>query len=94
MTFDGPLDTAVDLEIGQEVRAIVREALTNVGPARPRRQGQRLDCPWPTDWCAVTVTDNGRGVAATSRDLRPDGGSEGGMGLVNARRRAESWAAL
>ncbi len=88
VTFDGPVDTAVDPEIAQELRAIVREALTNV--ARHARASEASVSISVADrWCAVTITDNGVGVDGDAPGRREPTSTDGGMGLVNARRRAE-----
>ena len=89
VTFDGPVDTAVDMEIGQEVRAIVREALTNVARhAHATEAGVSIGVA--DGWCTLTVSDNGRGVSSRGSDTSETAGADGGgLGLPNARRRAE-----
>ncbi len=88
VTFDGPVDTAVDHEIAQELRAIVREALTNVA-RHARASAASVSIGVADRWCAVTITDNGVGVDGAEPGRREPRSGGGGMGLVNARRRAE-----
>jgi signal transduction histidine kinase len=87
VTFEGPVDTAVDTEVAEELRAIVREALTNV--ARHARASEAAVSVGVSDgWCSVTVTDDGVGPDRAKKQ-RPRTSGDGGMGLANARRRAE-----
>jgi signal transduction histidine kinase len=86
ITFEGPVDTAVDGDIAVELGAIVREALTNVARhARATRAAVSLTVA--DGWCTLTVTDDGIGPAAAEAGAATPG--EGGLGLVNAGRRAE-----
>jgi len=94
VTFDGPLDTAVDLEIGQEVRAVVREALTNVARHADATEAG-VSIAVADGWCTLTVTDNGRGLSGGGSDASgPAEANSGGLGLSNARRRAEKLGGL
>jgi signal transduction histidine kinase len=87
VTFDGPVDAALDADLGQELRAVVREALTNV--ARHAHATEAAVAVIVSDgWCTLTVTDNGTGLVTAGGD-DAFGGTGGGLGLLNARRRAE-----
>jgi two-component system, NarL family, sensor histidine kinase DevS len=76
----GPLDTLVDGAIVGDVVAVVRESLTNVAKhaqaskvrVRIQADGQHL---------AITVTDNGIGLAPSTRR----------SGLANLHRRAQRY---
>jgi signal transduction histidine kinase len=76
----GPLDTVVDDAIVGDVEAVLRESLTNVGKhaqaskirVRIQADGQHL---------AITVTDNGIGLAPSTRR----------SGLANLHRRAQRY---
>ena len=80
LQFEGPIDTLVDDELGDDVLAVLREALANV--ARHADAG-RVDVSVsvdPTGALLVVVRDDGRGV----KD-----GASGGRGLANLIARAE-----
>jgi signal transduction histidine kinase len=82
VTFDGPLDTLVTPQLREQLLAIVREALTNVGKhAHATRASVHLDVDEGT--CRLMIRDNGVGMGARS------GAAGGGLGLPNLRRRAE-----
>ncbi|HSV37904.1 MAG TPA: GAF domain-containing protein [Nocardioidaceae bacterium] len=83
VTFDGPVDTLsapADGEgLTEDVRAVVREALTNVAKhAGATRVELRLTARG--DRLAVVIADNGRGLGASDRR----------SGLDNLRKRAEA----
>jgi signal transduction histidine kinase len=81
VSFDGPIDTAISDEVCEHLLATIREALTNVGRhARATRAGLALRVG--AGVCRLEVTDDGGGP-------QPSTGSEGGLGLVNLKRRAE-----
>ena len=80
-SFYGPVDSAISDAISEHLLATIREAITNVGRhARATQASVRLSVA--SDECLLQVTDNGRG-------LGPRESREGGLGLVNMRRRAE-----
>jgi signal transduction histidine kinase len=84
--FDGPVDAAVGDEIAQELLSTLREALTNVA-RHARASAAQVTVSVADGWCTLEVVDDGVGIAASA-----DGGTRtdgGGMGLVNAQRRAE-----
>ncbi len=81
VSFDGPVDSAIPDELAEHLSAAVREAVTNIG-----RHAQATEATVALrvrdGWCWLQVTDNGHGLA-------PTGTTDGGLGLVNLRRRAE-----
>src|SRR5262249_34074709 len=80
VTFDGPLDTMVPAGLGDELLAVLREALSNVSrhaAAHHVLVGLTLAGP---DLC-LTVTDDGVGLGS--------GRGTGGRGLANMQSRAE-----
>jgi signal transduction histidine kinase len=82
VTFDGPLDTMVTPQLREQLLAIVREALTNVGKhAEATQASVHLDVDEAT--CRLVISDNGAGMGARSSQ------AGGGLGLPNLRRRAE-----
>jgi signal transduction histidine kinase len=82
VSFDGPIDTTVSDETGEQLLATIREAVTNI--ARHAHASEANVTLSVTDGqCCLRVVDNGRGVDET-------GASEGGLGLANLRRRAEN----
>jgi signal transduction histidine kinase len=82
VTFDGPLDTLVTPQLREQLLAIVREALTNVGKHAHATQAiVHLDVDEST--CRLMISDNGVGMGARSS------AAGGGLGLPNLRRRAE-----
>ena len=80
-SLDGPLDAAISDEVAEHLLATVREALTNIGRHAQASEASR-DSQHQVGLCILEVRDNGRGVAEAER-------GEGGLGLVNLRRRAE-----
>jgi len=81
VTFGGPIDAAVSDEVGDHLLATVREALTNVGRHAQATQAT-LALRVGAGVCRLEITDNGRGPHPTT-------GTEGGLGLVNLKSRAE-----
>jgi len=79
--FNGPVDSAVPDEIVEHLLATVREAVTNVG-----RHAQATEATVVLTAeggrCRLQVSDNGRGMVDSET-------TDGGLGLVNLRRRAE-----
>ena len=84
VSFDGPLEAMVPDHVVEDLRATIRESLTNVGrhaqatyaSLRVSVRGSDLE---------LEVVDNGRGI----RGAASDDDSSGGLGLANLRRRAE-----
>jgi signal transduction histidine kinase len=81
VSFDGPIDTAISDEVCDHLLATIREALTNVG-RHAQATRATLTMRVGAGVCRLEVSDNGRGPQLST-------GSEGGLGLVNLRRRAE-----
>jgi signal transduction histidine kinase len=82
VTFDGPLDTLVRPQLREQLLAVVREALTNVGKhAHATRASVQVEVDEAT--CRLTISDNGVGLG------RGPSAAGGGLGLSNLRRRAE-----
>jgi signal transduction histidine kinase len=81
VAFVGPVDTSVNDHILEHLLATVREALTNVGR---HAHAKRADLEVSVDGlrCRLRITDDGTGI-------QPSEPGEGGLGLVNLRRRAE-----
>jgi signal transduction histidine kinase len=80
VTFDGPVDTALDNQAVEHVLAVVREALTNVG-RHARATSASVTLAVDDRYCRLEVVDDGEGMGTGPR--------EGGLGLINMRRRAE-----
>ena len=80
-SFDGPVDAAISSEIAGHLLSTLREAVTNV--ARHAEATQvTVQLKVVDKQCWLRVIDNGRGIERG----KP---TEGGLGLVNLRRRAE-----
>jgi signal transduction histidine kinase len=80
--FEGPIDSAMPDEVTEHLLAIVREAVTNVGRhAQATEAHVRLSVA--DGHCLLQIIDNGRGIGGTTET------TQGGLGLVNMRRRAE-----
>jgi signal transduction histidine kinase len=76
--FAGPVDTLVGEQVGEQLFAVLREALSNTA----RHAGAskvEVDVSADTKAITLTVTDNGAGI--------PEGGRR--SGLANLRERAE-----
>ena len=80
VTFVGPVDTALSEHIVEHLLAIVREAITNVG-RHAEASSARVILAVDDGHCRLEVIDNGQGIRTKT--------TEGGLGLVNLRRRAE-----
>jgi signal transduction histidine kinase len=84
--FDGPIDTSLSPVIAEHLLAVTREAVANVGR---HAQASRAAVYLTVDdrVCQLRVVDDGRGTAAAA--ATSDGGSQGGLGLNNMKRRAD-----
>jgi len=80
-SFDGPVDSAIPGQMAEQVLATIREAVTNVGRHARATQATVL-LSVAEGLCRLEVVDNGRGIDEVRR-------GQGGLGLVNLRRRAE-----
>ncbi len=82
LTFEGPLDAAMDEHLQEHLFATTREALTNVGR---HAQATRASLQVTVDdaSCCMIITDNGVGITGAAAS------EGGGLGLPNLRRRAE-----
>jgi signal transduction histidine kinase len=78
LDFDGPLDSVSSEDLTRDVAAVVREALTNVAK-HAGAHALQLSVHATSTQLTVTVSDDGRGMGASSRR----------SGLDNLRRRAE-----
>jgi signal transduction histidine kinase len=80
VSFSGPVDVLVTSQLAEEVLAVLREALTNVGKHACATQVVVMIAV--SEELRVVVADDGVGM--NGRD-----GSPGGLGLKNMRQRAE-----
>jgi signal transduction histidine kinase len=78
VSFSGPVDTMVSDALVEEVLAVLREALTNVG--KHARASQVVITVAAGDELRLVVADDGDGIGD---------GSATGLGLKNLRQRAE-----
>jgi signal transduction histidine kinase len=81
VSFEGPVDSAVSDQMAEHLLAVAREALTNIGRHAQATEASVL-LSASDGLCRLLVTDNGRGIGDSEK-------SEGGLGLVNLRHRAE-----
>jgi len=81
VSFAGPVDAALSGLVVEHLLATVGEALTNVG-RHARATAASVDLVVAEGQCRLEIADNGVG-------LPPTGPRDGGLGLVNLRRRAE-----
>ena len=80
ISFDGPVDTLVGPGLTDDVRAVLREGLTNVARhSRARSAGVRLSVT--NGWLSVRVFDDGVGMTPTATH----------SGLANLQARAEQY---
>ena len=77
----GPVDTAVSGELGKQLLAVLREALSNVARHADASAGV-VEVEATSDQVVLRVTDNGKGLPAERRE----------SGLRNVRRRAADHA--
>ena len=83
--FDGPVDTAIPEQVAEHLVHVTREALTNVGRHAQATEAS-VTLTVANGSCQLRVVDNGVGLGTGDRR---GGSTEGGLGLVNMRRRAE-----
>jgi len=81
VSFDGPVDTIASDQLAEQLLAVIREGVTNIG-RHARASKASVSVIVKDGVCRVQIIDNGRG-------LDHGESSEGGFGLVNLRRRAE-----
>lgn len=81
VSFVGPVDTVASDQLAEHLLAVIREAVTNIG-RHAHASKASVSVIVTDDVCTVQIIDNGRG-------LDHGESSEGGLGLVNLRRRAE-----
>ncbi len=81
LTFDGAVDTMISDQLAEHLLAVVREAVTNVGRHAHATEAT-VSLSVKDGLCRLQVIDNGRGLDGADA-------CEGGLGLVNLRRRAE-----
>jgi two-component system, NarL family, sensor histidine kinase DevS len=80
-SFDGPVDTSIPDDIAEHLLHALREGVTNV--ARHARASEAsIHLAVTDDRCRLVIIDDGRGMDENTP-------SEGKLGLVNLRRRAE-----
>ncbi len=80
-SFDGPVDTAVPAVVKEQILAVVREGVTNIGRHAGAIQA-RVTLSVNDEECRLVLVDDGRGIQASLS-------KGGGLGLGNLRRRAE-----
>ena len=78
LSFSGPVDAVVTGMLAEDVLAVLREALTNVG--KHARASQVVITVAVGDEVRLVVADDGQGISAES---------SAGLGLRNMRQRAE-----
>ncbi len=78
VSFAGPVDTVITGSLAEEVLAVLREALTNVG--KHAHASQVVITVAAGDELRLVVADDGTGIGEVS---------ESGLGLKNIRQRAE-----
>jgi len=81
VTFDGAVETLISAQLADHLLAVVREAVTNIGRHAHATEAS-VSVSVNDGLCRLQVTDNGCGLDGSA-------GGEGGLGLVNLRRRAE-----
>lgn len=81
VTFEGAVDTLASDELAEHLLAVIREAVTNVGRHAQATKAS-VSLTVKDGLCRLQVTDDGRGLDSAET-------GEGGLGLVNLRRRAE-----
>jgi signal transduction histidine kinase len=79
LSFEGPLDTMVDEQLGNEVEAVLRESLTNAAK-HSEATAVTVSLATAVHTLVLTVSDNGVGLRPSARR----------SGLSNLRHRAES----
>ena len=80
VTFDGPIDTAVSAELGEDVLAVLREALSNVS-RHAGAHGVSVTVAVGRGELEVVVVDDGAGFDESDQ-------RRGGRGVENMRTRA------
>jgi signal transduction histidine kinase len=81
VSFDGPVDSAIPDDLAGHLLATIRETVTNIGRHAEATEASVVLRVRDGN-CQLLVWDNGRGMGEAET-------TEGGLGLVNLRRRAE-----
>ena len=81
VSLDGPIDTAVPDVVSENLLAVIREAVTNIG-RHANASAASVSVDLNDGHCRLQVVDNGQGLPTTQS-------VGGGLGLGNLRRRAE-----
>ncbi len=84
LRFNGPIDSALDDAVADELFAVTREALTNVAKHANARAVE-VSIEVRNRWLSVQVTDDGIGCEP---EPEPESGSGSGRGVSNLRARA------
>ena len=80
VSFDGPIDAAVPDAVREDLLAVIREAVSNIG-RHAQASTANVVVAVRDGYCRLQVIDDGRGMAGST--------SDGGLGLKNMGRRAE-----
>ena len=80
--FDGPVDTAISVNVSDHIMAIVRESATNIGKHAEASRAE-IHLTVQGGLCGLRIVDDGKG-------LPPDWSTTGGRGLLNIESRAQS----
>ncbi len=80
-SFEGPVDIAVPDNVHENLLAVIREAVTNIG-RHAAATAATVAIDVSSDQCRLRVMDNGCGFSDADVE-------SGGLGLGNLRRRAE-----
>ncbi len=81
--FEGPVDAAVPDDVGENLLAVVREAVTNIG-RHAEATTATVSVAVVGGWCRVEVVDDGVGIGGADPAT-----AGGGLGLASLGRRAE-----
>jgi signal transduction histidine kinase len=81
VSFEGPVDSAISDQMAEQLLATAREALTNIGRHAHATEASVV-LSVSDGLCRLLVIDNGHGIDEPEK-------SEGGLGFVNLRHRAE-----
>ena len=81
VSFEGPVDTAISMQVAEHLIATIRESVTNIGRHAHATEAS-VTIEIDDGRCRLTVLDNGAGFDESK--VR-----EGGLGLTNLRARAQ-----
>jgi signal transduction histidine kinase len=84
VSFEGPVDSAISVDLTEHLLAVLREAITNIGK-HAKATTAEVKLSVNSSDCTLTIRDNGKGMPGSTERH----GTGYGLGLGNLVRRAD-----